>query len=335
MIFGERPLADCEGAILAHALMLGKRHPKGSPVTPQLLAEAAAHGLATLWIARAESGELPEAEAALRLAASLAGPGTIARPPVHGRVNLHAAHDGLLLLDPAAIAAANGASEGIGIATLGPYSPVAAGDLVATIKIIPFNIPAGSIPAISAPIRVLPWSAARRPALVQTRLPGTSAAMLAKTAAVTAERFARLGVALHLLPPVDHGIAPLAAAIARLAAASSRATGTDLLLIAGASATADRRDIVPMAIAAAGGQTLRLGMPVDPGNLLLLAQAADATPIIGLPGCARSPKRNGFDLVLERLSAGLSVTPETIAAMGAGGLLESGGHPTPWGWTAG
>jgi molybdenum cofactor cytidylyltransferase len=61
-------------------------------------------------------------------------------------------------------------------------------------------------------------------------------------------------------------------------------------------------------------------MPVDPGNLLLLGHVG-GKPVLGLPGCARSPKVNGFDWVLERLVAGLPVGPREIMSMGAGGLL--------------
>jgi len=43
--------------------------------------------------------------------------------------------------------------------------------------------------------------------------------------------------------------------------------------------------------------------------------------VIGAPGCARSPKENGFDWVLDRLIAGLDVTASDIAGMGVGGLL--------------
>jgi molybdenum cofactor cytidylyltransferase len=43
--------------------------------------------------------------------------------------------------------------------------------------------------------------------------------------------------------------------------------------------------------------------------------------VVGLPGCARSPKLNGFDFVLSRLAAGLPVGSREIAAMGVGGLL--------------
>jgi molybdenum cofactor cytidylyltransferase len=61
-------------------------------------------------------------------------------------------------------------------------------------------------------------------------------------------------------------------------------------------------------------------MPVDPGNLLLTAEL-DGKPVLGLPGCAKSPKYNGFDMVLERLAARLPVGRAEIVRMGAGGLL--------------
>jgi molybdenum cofactor cytidylyltransferase len=98
------------------------------------------------------------------------------------------------------------------------------------------------------------------------------------------------------------------------------AEGADPVLVFGASAITDRRDVIPAAILQAGGDIERFGMPVDPGNLLLLGRVHNAV-VIGLPGCARSPKRNGFDFVLERVLAGIEVTSADIAAMGSGGLL--------------
>jgi molybdenum cofactor cytidylyltransferase len=92
------------------------------------------------------------------------------------------------------------------------------------------------------------------------------------------------------------------------------------VLIFGASAIVDRGDVVPQGLVAAGGDIVHLGMPVDPGNLLLLGRAGDV-PVIGVPSCARSPKLNGFDWVLARTLANLEVTPHDIMDMGAGGLL--------------
>src|SRR5438445_233155 len=96
--------------------------------------------------------------------------------------------------------------------------------------------------------------------------------------------------------------------------------GAELVIVFGASAIADRRDVIPAAVEAIGGRIEHFGMPVDPGNLLLIGQAR-GYPVVGAPGCARSPKENGFDWVLMRLLAGLEVKGEDIAGMGVGGLL--------------
>jgi molybdenum cofactor cytidylyltransferase len=96
--------------------------------------------------------------------------------------------------------------------------------------------------------------------------------------------------------------------------------GAELAIVFGASAIADRRDVIPAAVEAIGGRIEHFGMPVDPGNLLLLADAG-GRPVLGAPGCARSPKENGFDWVLMRLLAGLEVPRQAIAALGVGGLL--------------
>jgi molybdenum cofactor cytidylyltransferase len=70
-------------------------------------------------------------------------------------------------------------------------------------------------------------------------------------------------------------------------------------------------------------------MPVDPGNLLLLAHLDDRV-VLGLPGCCRSPKPNGFDWVLQRIAAGITVTRADIMGMGVGGLLmEIPSRPQP------
>lgn len=314
--------------MLAHGIALGgRRHPKGARVDASLLALAAAEGITRLWVARLETGDYPEAEAAAGLAAHLAGDGVEARAPVHGRVNLHARHGGLLMLDPQAITAANLATEAIGISTLPPLSPLEAGDMVATVKIIPYGVPATDLaPAAAAlrPISVAPWRPGLSALLVQSRLPETADKLLAKTREVTETRLARLGVPLDEAPPRPHRVEAIAAAL--------HAAQADLVLLAGATATSDPRDVIPAAIRAAGGEVLRVGMPVDPGNLLVLGRLGAAL-VIGLPGCARSPKRNGLDLVLEQWAAGLEPGAAGIAAMGVGGLLEDSGTPVPWGWS--
>jgi molybdenum cofactor cytidylyltransferase len=164
-------------------------------------------------------------------------------------------------------------------------------------------------------LRVAPFQPVRA-ALIQTRLPGTKPSVLAKTVEATRARLVALGGSLAADEIVAHENGAVAAALARAAAG-----GAELLLVLGASAVVDRRDVIPSAIVDAGGAVHHFGMPVDPGNLLLFGTLA-GRPVIGLPGCARSPKLNGFDWVLQRVAAGLPVGRAEIMRMGAGGLLS-------------
>ena len=96
--------------------------------------------------------------------------------------------------------------------------------------------------------------------------------------------------------------------------------GAELVIVFGASAIADRRDVIPAAVEAVGGTIEHFGMPVDPGNLMLIGRLRGQA-VLGAPGCARCPKENGFDWVLMRLLAGLPVSRADITGMGVGGLL--------------
>ncbi len=327
MKFGDFPLAQCEGGVLAHSLRFDSLTlAKGRVLTPGDLARLEKAGATSATVALAGDGDISENTAAARLAASLCGAGLSADPPAHGRVNLRAKADGLFLAEEREVNALNTVSETITLGTLRSHRRARAGDIVATLKIIPFFVAkdtleaalAQSVRLSVAPYRVLDVK------LIQTRLQGTSGKMLAKTERVTRSRIQALGGTFSSSGETVHGIAALAGALD----AAMTEGNTDLILVAGASATSDRRDVIPAAIEAAGGRIIRLGMPVDPGNLLLLAQIGE-TPVIGLPGCARSPKRNGFDFVLERLFAGLNVTGTDVAAMGVGGLLADTPRPDP------
>ena len=324
MKFGPARIEDCEGAILAHSQLIGgRRLAKGRALTASDLAEVRAAGLDELVVARLELGDVREDDAAARLGATIAGGGVTAQKPIHGRVNLVAATAGLVRVDATAVDALNAIDEGLTLGVLPPFERVVAGDIVATIKIIPYAVPGPSLDAALAAavaIEVAPFRSAAV-ALIQTRLPGQPDKLFAKTEQVTRDRIVSLGSELSGSEQCAHDSAALAA---RLAARGDAA----MILVAGASATADRRDVVPAAIEAAGGRIERLGMPVDPGNLLCLGFIGEV-PVLGLPGCARSPKRNGVDLVIERLLAGIAVDSAAIARMGVGGVLAEVDRPEP------
>jgi molybdenum cofactor cytidylyltransferase len=145
-----------------------------------------------------------------------------------------------------------------------------------------------------------------------------------KTRRILEERIKPAGATVVGEERVPHDAAALAAALGKL-----QGEGAELLIAFGASAITDRADVIPAAVEAAGGRIDHFGMPVDPGNLLLFGELG-GHPVLGAPGCARSPAENGFDWVLNRLLAGLQVTPEDITGMGVGGLLmEIVSRPQP------
>jgi molybdenum cofactor cytidylyltransferase len=329
--FGEVPVTEAEGAILAHSLKLGTTALKKARVLSRADLELiAAAGLSRIVVARLEAGDVGEDEAARRVAMAAAGAEIEAAAPFTGRANLFAKARGLLVFDPERLDRLNLVDETVTLGTLPPFATVEPKQMVATVKIIPFAAPetavARCIEAAAADgplLRVAPF-VPRAVGLVQTRLAGIKESILDKTRQVTEGRLAALGCRLVFEERCAHATSELASMIR-----DTLGHGIDILLIHGASAILDRRDVIPAAIVAAGGRIDHFGMPVDPGNLLLLGHVAERV-VLGLPGCARSPKVNGFDWVLERLVARLPVGSAEIMRMGSGGLLaEIPSRPLP------
>jgi molybdenum cofactor cytidylyltransferase len=331
MRFGEVSLREAEGAILAHSLRLGAvTLKKGRVLSSADLEQLSAAGLNHIVAARLDPGDLREDEAANRVAAAAAGGNITPAAAFTGRANLFAEAKGLLVFDRDRLDRLNLVDEAVTLGTLPQFAVVEPRQMVATVKIIPFAVPETAVAAAAE------FAAAKDPllrvaaflplnvALIQTRLPGFKESILDKTRDVTAARLAALGCSLV----GDERCAHEAAALAPLIAAAI-AAGADMVLVHGASVIVDRHDVIPAAVEAAGGRIDHFGMPVDPGNMLLLG-AVEGKPVLGLPGCARSPKVNGFDWVLERLVAGLAVGRREIMQMGAGGLLaEIPSRPLP------
>jgi molybdenum cofactor cytidylyltransferase len=323
MQFARFKVADAEGAILAHSIGLPKGTlKKGRVLSPSDLARLSEAGIDEIVAARLEPGDIGEDEAARRIAVAATGPGTHAAAPFTGRANLFAAAPGLAVFDQAALARVNAIDEALTIATLPQHERVATDQMVATVKIITFALPECVVAAAEAILREARPLAQVRPfakgpaGLVLTRMAATKESVLAKRRRAIADRLAALGATLGPVEIVAHEEAAVAAAIRRMAA-----TGARPILVFAASAIVDRGDVIPSALEHAGGRIVRLGMPVDPGNLMLLGRLGEID-VVGAPSCAASPKLNGFDWVLERLLAGLEVTSADIAGMGLGGLLK-------------
>lgn len=317
MRFGPVPVAQALCAVLAHSVPLaGGRLRKGKLLDAADLAALAAAGLTEVTVARLDHDDIAEDEAALQIARALPveGAGLELRAVGTGRVNIHARGPGLLSLRAEAVHALNTVDPAITVATLPPLARVTTGEMVATVKIIAYGVAAHAVARAAAlgqgALDHLPPQM-RTATLIQTQVDARMDP--AKGHTVTAARLERLGVTLAPFVVVPHATDPLARAL--------QAADTDLVLILTGSATSDLHDTAPQALRAAGGHVAHFGMPVDPGNLLFLGHLG-ARPVIGLPGCAKSPALNGADWVMERVICGIPPSPADLMGMGVGGLLK-------------
>ena len=308
MKFGAVPTAQAIGHVLAHSVFLAAgRLSKGTVLTPTDTDAIAAAGIASVFVAQLEPDYVDENSAARRVAEALRGPGTHIEIPTTGRCNIFSKANGVFQVDAEAIHAVNAIDEAVTVSTLANFSPVYAGQMLATVKIIPFAVPSSVLDRLDDRLKgvtATQLSAFRQKdvAVISTLLPRIKAPSIEKSVRNLDNRLAIAGSRISTEIRVPHELAPLAAALRQLP------DETDMVVIFGASATSDRHDVVPAAIEAAGGCVEQFGMPVDPGNLLVLG-SLDGMPVIGAPGCARSPKENGFDWVLWRL-------------LGVGGLMK-------------
>ncbi|MEP1208764.1 MAG: molybdopterin-binding protein [Rhizobiaceae bacterium] len=329
MKFGEISISQALNALVAHAIVLpGRRLKKGHVITQQDIGDFEAIGIDHLTVAQLEPGDVEENAAATEIAAALCDGELSAAEAFTGRVNIYAASTGIFRADRDLVDRLNRITPSITLACLNDGEFVEAGRMVATVKIIPFAVEeslvarAVGIVSEGAVLQLIP-SRALKVGLIATQLPSLKPATMDKTARILADRLSPSGSELVAEQRVEHAAGAVAEALKDLR------NQCDVLIVFGASAITDRADVIPAGIEQSGGEVSYFGMPVDPGNLLLLGQLHGKT-VIGAPGCARSPAENGFDWVLQRVICNLPVDETYLSGLGVGGLLmEISARPQP------
>ena len=320
--FGEFPCDAALGLTLAHSMQLDERKlKKGRVLDPADIQALKRAGIHSIIGAKLGANDLTEDAAAASLALLLAGDRAEARQPYTGRCNIHSSARGVVTIDADCIRRVNQLDEALTVATLPPWTVVRKGQVIATVKTIPFGVNRSVIDACRLVVKTPPLSVAElrphRAALILSELPGMKESVFTNATLSTRQRLETLGSRLAFELRCRHQPEALEHALRQ-----SLAAGCEMILIFGATIAKDRNDVAPAAIVAAGGTIERFGMPVEPGNMLLLGRIA-AVPVIVLPGCARSRRLNGLDWVLRRLLAKLPVSAADIGSMGIGGLIRS------------
>ncbi len=329
MKFGPVPVQESAGKLLAHNLPRPDGHGffrKGKLLAEEDVQTLCAQGHRSVYVAEIEPGDVDENQAARRVAQAAAGEGLLMRTSSEGRADLVAEADGVVRIDALRLAQINDC-EGIAFATGYSLRKAAKGQTVATIKIIPYALPAATLAQIE--------KIARAGAVIELKALTSRPVGIVLTGHPDNQEQLRKGFGLPLKRRVEASgsyvtevtFCPFVddedeARLAEILKAQIK-HGAQLILIGGETSIMDRLDVAPVAVRRAGGAMVSLGAPVEPGNLLMLAYI-DGVAVIGAPGCARGRAKNVVDWVLPALLAGHRLTRGDITGLGYGGYIQ--GH---------
>ena len=330
MIFGEIKTESSLNGILSSSLVLYENKniikvKKGTIINKNLINLLLKNNIKLVTCAKLDDQDIEENKAVYEISKNILNTeqsNLTIQNPRQGRCNIISDINGLLVFDPEQLFLINSVTDEIGIASLKSYSYVKKNQVIASIKAIPFAINKEVLKKIIKTsnncFKVLPFLK-KNVHLIQSRNKITLEKVLEKTVDVTKKRLLNCGITKILEKKCNHEIKSLSLEIKK-----SIDENADLILVFGASAICDKNDVVPKSLKENNGKVIRLGMPVEPGNLILLGEIKNASKIIsfiGMPGCARSPKENGVDWILWRIFCGLGVSNNNINYMGNGGLL--------------
>ena len=324
----ERVVSKALGTILFHnvADADGRRVlRKGILLREEQIAQLADMGRATVHVAVLEADDVHEDAAALALAEAMQTEELHPARSAGGRVNLRTRVDGLLQVDAERLLALN-MIPGITLATRRPFAvvgPTQDTDNIATLKVVPYAVRRHDLERaleLARPrpgiVEVRAFPPGRRAAMLLVGEPAVHSKLRASFEPPTRTRLERLGAEMIAVEGVEQGEVAIARAVGRLVQMS------DLLIIAGQTSVMNEDDTMLRALRQAGAEVTLSGAPVEPGNLLALASFPD-TPVMCVPGCAKSLRRNVVDLVLPRLLLGDRLERRDIAALGLGGFLTA------------
>jgi len=316
---------DAVGMVLCHDItkivpgeFKGVAFKKGHIIQEEDVEKLLDLGKANIYVWESQEGQLHEDEAAIRLARAVAKNGLELTEPKEGKVNLHAAQEGLLKINVGLLEEINSIDQ-IVVATLHTNQVVPKGQLVASCRVVPLVIDEEKIEQVEkicastrGIIEIKPVKKVKA-GLVTTGGEIFSGRKKDAFGPVIKAKLENLGSELVKQVFVPDDVTKITKAILDL-----KAEGMELILTTGGMSV-DPDDLTPSGIRATGAKIEAYGAPVLPGSMFLLAYL-DNIPILGLPGCVMYNKTTIFDLVLPRVLAGEVITRSDLVKLGHGGL---------------
>ena len=324
------PVEEAVGLRLAHDITeiipgghKGPRFKRGHLIAEEDVPRLLDVGKAHIYIMDLATDELHEEDAAKRLAGAAAGDGLTLTDPSEGRVNLVAAHDGMLEVDEERLFRFNELGDLI-LATLPSGEFVREGTVVGGTRTIPILVKEDLV--------------ARAEALCRDRSIVSVAAMPAKKVylLVTGSEVFTGRIKDGFEPAVRQKVEGMGSTLEPATLAPDdpdviaghikdfAGKGAEIILVSGGMSV-DPDDLTPEGIRRSGADVISHGFPILPGSMFLMSYLGDV-PVLGLSGCVLHDPVTAFDFMLPKLLAGNRVTREDILRMGHGGLQKKHGH---------
>ncbi|NOY69920.1 MAG: molybdopterin-binding protein [Deltaproteobacteria bacterium] len=323
------PLEKAVGMSLAHDIteirpgeFKGPAFKKGHRVCDDDICHLQKLGKNHLYLIDLEEDEIHENQAASILAGALAGVGVQwENTPSEGKITLFATHNGLLVIDTAALAAVN-MIEDVMCATLHKHTLVKKGEIVAATRAIPLVMKradierAASIASGCGGILSVRSLGNARAGIVITGNEVFGGLIKDRFAPILREKLTALGATTGHIAYAPDDAAEICRHIREFLN-----NGCDLILTSGGMSV-DPDDVTRIGIQMAGADEIHYGASALPGAMFLVAYIG-SVPLLGIPACALHHRATVLDLILPRVLAGEHVGRGELALLGQGGLCRN------------
>jgi len=330
-VLREIRVEDAAGMVLAHDITRilpgeykGPLFRRGHRLTEEDIPKLKDIGKEHIYALELSDDDLHENDAALQLAAAVAGENVALGEPREGRVTLKSEILGLASVAREFVNALNAIGD-LALATVRNHHLVRPGEPLGAARIIPLVVPKTKVREAELLAAAYRKAFDGRSPLYVRPLRRMSAGLLTTGNEVYYGRIEdRFG------PVVRSKLEALGSELAEQRfAPDDRQTivneiryfltqGYDMILVSGGMSV-DPDDRTPGAIADAGADIVSYGTPMLPGSMLLFGYL-EGVPIFGLPGCVIHDPYTSFDALLPRVLAGDRITKEEIISMGYGGF---------------
>ncbi|MGX7092234.1 molybdopterin-binding protein [Hutsoniella sourekii] len=271
-----------------------------------------------VFVGELEPGQVHEEDAAKALAEWVTGPNIEAGPPSEGKIALKSQVDGLFVLDRESLDAINSVGD-YTLATRWNLSPVQAGDTLVGLRIVPLLTEqdqvdrAVAIAQAGQPVFQVVSYQTLKIGVIITGSEVYHGRIQDRFEPVLRDKFSDFPTEIlgftKCPDDLDHISQALEAYLSQDA---------DLVILTGGMSV-DPDDLTPTAIRQSGAQVISQGVPVQPGNMLMLAQLGSSY-LLGLPGASIHAPVTSFDTLLPRFYAKYPITKADLIALGEGGL---------------